>query len=358
MLVSIIMPVFNAEKFLGRSIESVINQSYGDIELILVNDGSTDSSEKICKKYSLADKRIRIISQENRGPAAARNVGIRNSSGYFIYFLDADDYIQQNAIELLVTNYDKYEPDLVMSNFGKSLNDGPVVKQNVSFTPENVPFDKPLATMSKGEIADFVCHFLEHPSNHLVSYCWARLYKASIIKEQGIFSNEDMGLFEDFVFNLEYLRHTGSIVFVNEPTYVYTMNDNHVSASMAVINGDGLLHDMEIFRSKAAGFLHAMGAGMSEGKAQKRIGHALTHYVIIFVVRSCRQITKENKEKISQEIDKIIRAPILRQCLGYYSPSKGNSRMLPLLMKIKSVGLVIALARYKAYRRYGKIKAV
>lgn len=355
MLISVVVPVYNAEKFLHKSIESVINQSYENIELILINDGSTDSSEMICNKYALADKRIKVITQRNSGPAAARNTGIRHATGTFVFFLDADDFIDCNAIEILVAKYNQYQSDLVMSNFSKLENNGETVNQRASFHPDNKPFVQQIKVLSKAEILNYVRHFLRHPSNHLISYCWARLYKLSIIKKNNIFANEDMRLFEDFVFNLEYLKHTNEIVFVNEPLYTYTMHNSHVSASMAIINGDSLLHDMNVFKTKADEFLRRTNVDtMSAFDINNEIGHALIHYVIIFMIRSCRQVVRHNRKRIYSEINKIVNAPIFRESLQYYSPSKGNSRILPLLAKLKLVDLIILYCKYKAYKRYGK----
>ena len=356
-LISVIVPVYNAEKFLDRSIESVINQSYKNIELILINDGSTDSSERICNKYTLADKRIKVISQKNSGPAGARNSGIRHAMGDFVFFLDADDLIEKNTMELLIANYSEYYPDLVMSNFSKLENNGELIKQSVTFHPDDGPFKHKVKELSKTDIVDYVRHFLKHPSNHLISYCWARLYKLSIIKNNGIFANEDMRLFEDYVFNLEYLKHTNEIVFVNEPLYTYTMHNDHVSASMAIVNGDSLLHDMNVFKRKASEFLQRTNANtMNAYDITKEIGHALVHYVIIFLIRSCRRVTRHNRKRIYNEIDKIINAPIFRDSLQYYSPSKGNSRILPLLTQFRLVDLIIYYCKYKAYKRYGKLE--
>lgn len=357
-LISVVVPVYNAEKFLSKSIESVINQSYKNIELILVNDGSTDNSEMICNKYALADNRIKVISQENRGPAAARNTGIRHATGTFVFFLDADDFIDRNAMEILVAKYNQYQPDLVMGNFCKLENNGEILNKSVTFHPDGKPFEEKIKMLSRADIVSYVRHFLKYPSNHLISYCWARLYKLSIIKNNNIFAHEDMRLFEDFVFNLEYLKHTHEVVFVNEPLYTYTMHNNHVSASMAIINGNSLLHDMNVFKIKAGEFLQQINANtMNVVNIKKEIGHALIHYVIIFLIRSCRLVTRHNRKRIYDEIDKIINAPILRDSLPYYSPSKGNSRILPVLMKLKLIGLIMFVCRFKAYKRYGKRKS-
>src|SRR3989338_7339409 len=92
--------------------------------IILINDGSVDNSEAICNKYAFADKRIKVISQKNSGPAASRNAGVRNAAGDFVFFLDADDFIDSKTFGALIAEYDKYQPDLVMSNFCKLENNG------------------------------------------------------------------------------------------------------------------------------------------------------------------------------------------------------------------------------------------
>ena len=353
LLISVVVPVYNAEKFISRSIESVLSQSYDCLELLLVNDGSTDSSKKICEGYALSDKRVKVISQENKGPSAARNAGINRSSGEFIFFLDADDFISGNTLELLVNEYNECHADLVMANFQKLSIKGDVLKQSVSFHPNNELFEGVVETLSNENIVYYVRNFLKHPSNHLISYCWARLYKSSIIKENGILANENMRLFEDYVFNLEYLRYTKEIVFVNENLYTYSMHENHVSASMAILNAESLLHDMNVFRNKTRIFLR--DAKLRNVNAEKEIGHTLIHYVIIFLVRSCRQITESNKKNISDEISQIVDAPIIRDSLKYYSPGKGNSRVLPFLMKCKLIDLIMRVCRFKAHKRYGKL---
>lgn len=352
-VVSVIVPVYNAEEFLDQCIESVINQSYQKIELILVNDGSTDNSEKICQKYARADKRIKVIPQKNKGSAAARNTGLRQARGEFVFFLDADDFIKKNTLKILISKYYQYQADLVMGNFSKLENNGQIVKQNVAFQPDDPPFKGKTKVLTKAEIGGYVRHFLKHPSNHLISYCWGRLYQLAIIKKNRIIANEKMRLFEDFVFNLEYLEHTKNLVFVNQPLYTYRMHNVHLSASMAIIKAESLLHDMEVFKLKATEFLRR-AKGMKPMMIKKEIGHALTHYVIIFLVRTCRQVNQANRKKIKGEIEKIINAPIFRESLQGYRPKKGNSRILPWLTKLKLVDLIILYCQQRAYRRYGR----
>src|SRR5690606_39722826 len=106
--VSIIVPIFNVEKYLKRCIDSLINQSYKKIEIILINDGSEDNSATICKQYAATYQQIVYIEQENQGLSGARNTGIKNSTGEYILFVDSDDYIELDAVEILTKKALKY----------------------------------------------------------------------------------------------------------------------------------------------------------------------------------------------------------------------------------------------------------
>ena len=122
MKISIIIPVYNVEGYLVECLNSVVNQTYRDIEIIIVNDGSTDSSFSIIQQYQLQDERIKIINQENQGLSAARNAGIKKVSGEYIWFVDSDDYITIDACEKIVEKLKQNNYDLLIVGrfrFGK-----------------------------------------------------------------------------------------------------------------------------------------------------------------------------------------------------------------------------------------------
>jgi hypothetical protein len=200
-------------------------------------------------------------------------------------------------------------------------------------------------------MAEFVRHFLCFPSNHLVSYCWARLYRTEIIKKYGVVANEEMHLFEDLVFNLEYLKYASSVIFVNRHLYDYVMHNEHVSASMAVLDAHRLLRDMEIFSREVAGFLEAE---LLQADIDREIGHALSHYAIIFIIRSCRLVSWINWREIYRQISELVASPFFQGCLRHYAPRADQSRLLPRLMRYKLIGFIILVGYYKAVRRYGK----
>ena len=117
--ISVIVPVYNVEKYLNRCIDSILNQTFKDFELILVNDGSTDNSGKICDDYAIRDKRIRVIHKENGGLSSARNIGIKNSKGNYLGFVDSDDYIHPNMYEILYNSCKAYNAEISICSFKK-----------------------------------------------------------------------------------------------------------------------------------------------------------------------------------------------------------------------------------------------
>ncbi|MBT8342131.1 MAG: glycosyltransferase [Desulfatitalea sp.] len=356
MLISVVIPVYNSEAFLQRAVHSVTGQTHGNIELILVDDGSTDRSRERCDTFALADQRIKVLSQQNKGPACARNTGVRHASGEFICFLDADDYLDHRALEKLVSAYERTGADLMMSNFRKLENNGEIVHQDVCFSPENFPFSGREKILSRKDMQQYVRHFFKYPSNHLISYCWARLYKRSIIRAYDIYANERMKLFEDFAFNVDYLAHTQQVVFVNEPLYTYVMHNSHVSISMDIIRAAGLVNDMNQFRKKAKCFFMKTASSSEKNvDIDQEIGHTLIHYVIVFMVRTCRLLNSNNRKRIAAQIGQVIGSPIFRESLSQYRPTKGNSRIFPFLTKLKLVRLTMIYCRHKAFKRYGKM---
>lgn len=111
--VSVIVPVYNVEKYLSECLESLINQTLSDIEIICVNDGSTDDSRNVLERYAASDKRIAVVNQTNKGLSAARNSGVKTARGRYLYFLDSDDFIDRNALEYLYQEAEKYRLDIL-----------------------------------------------------------------------------------------------------------------------------------------------------------------------------------------------------------------------------------------------------
>lgn len=347
-LVSVIVPVYNGERYLSRCIESIINQPYRNIEIILINDGSTDNSGEICNAYALSDNRIRVIHTQNNGPAAARNIGIENSKGEFIFFVDADDFIEKNALSLLIKSYHRHLADIVVGDFRK-IKDGPSKSGHCDVFLES-------RLLRKQDIIDYVRSYLKKPNRFpLFVYSWGRLFKSTIIKNNNIFFDAGLRTFEDVAFNFDYLNYTNEIFFLKKVIYNFQIHDNYTSAGMMVYGNPKNLFGYQQALTNISDFLKNC---YSDADIKKEVGHAYVCYTIIQLVRTCGQINNSNKKKIYEFIHEIINSSEIRDNLYFYSPTKGDSRIIPILMRLKLVWPIIWVCKYKACRRYRKGRAV
>ncbi len=207
-MVSIIVPVYNAEKGIGRCIESIRKQEYADFELILVDDGSKDSSGAICDEYAEKDERIRVIHQENAGVSAARNLAISQARGKYLQFVDSDDWLTPDAARLLVRAAEENRCDLVISDFYR------VVGERVSH---------------KGDIEEdgvfgreeFAAHMMENPADFYYGVLWNKLYRRELVEQYQLQMDSAISWCEDFMFNLEYIRHAERFFALQVPIYYY-----------------------------------------------------------------------------------------------------------------------------------------
>ncbi|WP_370754814.1 glycosyltransferase family 2 protein [Megamonas funiformis] len=208
--ISVIVPIYNAEKYISECIESIINQSYYNLEIILVDDGSTDNSKKICDGYAKLDNRIKVFHNENRGVSYTRNFGIINSSGKYIVFVDSDDTINENYVELLVTTMLKYNSDIAICGFDFINN---ILRKKYIIRGKESIF--------KGVLEND--YYILEP---FLLTPWGKLYKRSILIEYKIFFPEKYNIAEDQIYNYNYLGIIKSYVFINKALYNYCDRNN------------------------------------------------------------------------------------------------------------------------------------
>jgi glycosyltransferase involved in cell wall biosynthesis len=207
-LVSIVVPVYNMQKYLRTCIESLINQTFKDIEIILVNDGSIDSSGNICDEYAVNDKRIMVIHSENRGAGQARNTGIEKSTGDYIFFVDADDWIDPDCVEKCIEEARISTPDILIFGYRK-LNKKSEIITNIR--PARLFIND--FTRNKEEIFTS----FNAGTGHAV---WNKLFKTSFIKENNL-SFCDKKRIEDFIFLIECYKRVRSIASTDNILYNY-----------------------------------------------------------------------------------------------------------------------------------------
>lgn len=206
--VSIIVPIYNAEAYIRRCVDSILRQEYTDFELFLVNDGSTDSSGTICDEYAAADSRIHVIHKENTGVSDTRNVAIDQAQGTYLQFLDSDDWITPDATKLLVRAATEHDCDMVIADFYR------VVGERVSH---------------KGDIEDdgvltreeFAEHMMENPADFYYGVLWNKLYRRDIVEKYKLRMDTSINWCEDFLFNLEYILHAQVFYALQAPIYYY-----------------------------------------------------------------------------------------------------------------------------------------
>ena len=212
-LITVIVPIYNTSKYLDKCINSIIKQTYENIDIILINDGSNDNSQEICEKYQKKDKRIRLINQKNKGVSKARNKGLELSKGKYISFIDADDFIEQNMLEKMYENISKTQSDVTVCGYDFYKNGKYKFIKEKNYTLEKEKKYEGIFNFS-------VCN---------------KLYKKEIL-ENIKFDNKKIA--EDIAFNFKVFQKINKISFILEtPLYHYrirkesasnTYNENHL----------------------------------------------------------------------------------------------------------------------------------
>ena len=207
-MVSIIVPIYNAEQYLRRCVDSILNQEYTDFEVFLVNDGSTDSSGDICEEYGNKDTRVIVIQKENTGVSDSRNRALDRARGKYLQFLDSDDWITPDATRLFVRAAEEYGCDMVISDFYR------VVGERLS--PKGDIEEEGVLTRE-----EFAAHMMENPADFYYGVLWNKLYRRDIVEEHKLRMDTDISWCEDFMFNLEYIRYAKVFYALHAPIYYY-----------------------------------------------------------------------------------------------------------------------------------------
>ena len=205
-MISVIVPVYNVEEYLEECLESIKQQTFTDIEVILVNDGSTDGSREICERFCQKDSRFKLINQENQGQSVARNRGVKESVGKFIMFVDSDDVINKNLLEVLLP-YMKTEVDIVECRMTRKK--------------EEFYLNKPSKIVFKGNAKEAILNCIEIKE---VKFCpVTKLYRREIVEKVPFLEGY---IYEDVFTGINYLKHIRKIVVIDYIGYYYRVRPN------------------------------------------------------------------------------------------------------------------------------------
>lgn len=216
--VSIIVPVYNCEEYISNCLESILAQTYTNIEIVIVNDGSFDNSEKIVNKFKEQDDRIVYYYQVNSGPSEARNTGISNSRGEYVVFIDSDDTVDKNYVEILLNKMINSGSDFVCCGY-KDISEHGVLNYSDFDFDEHVPLHSFMDMVCKGT----------------GGVLWSKIYKKDIIVNHNLKMDKSLFMSEDLVFVLQYASHCRSFATVKEYLYNYNrLNQGSISANISI----------------------------------------------------------------------------------------------------------------------------
>lgn len=209
---SIVMPAYNAEASIANTIESILLQDWEDFELIIVNDGSNDSTEKILDSYAIKDNRIKAIKINNGGPGNARNIGIQNASGQYLYLMDSDDGLPKGALKKYVDTIKSDKPDLIVSSYQLNVMDHNEVVQR-----KTVAASEKLFTSNE----EFLKELYPLMNKQLMYVIWNKVYRMDIVKKNKVHFPPYSSC-EDRLFNIAYFHHVEKVKIISDSLYHYS----------------------------------------------------------------------------------------------------------------------------------------
>lgn len=221
-MVSIIMPVYNVEAYISRAIESVLSQTYNEFEFLIINDGSPDKSVGIAEEYAKKDNRIKVINKTNGGLSDARNVGMTHAKGKYIYFLDSDDYIEENLIEELVVTAESNNSDVILFGYYADYVDcNEELKNRHSVIVQGGKYNKD--TLKNISLTPELLSIL--------GYAWNKLYTKEFVDKNEALFIKGVSLIEDILFNEIILSEAENIVIIDKPLYHYIQRERTTLAN-------------------------------------------------------------------------------------------------------------------------------
>lgn len=331
-LVSVVLPIYKVEKYLNRCIESVVCQTYKNLEIILVDDGSPDLCPQMCDEWAQKDNRIKVIHKPNGGLGKARNTGIENANGEYIFFFDSDDYVDKTIVEKCVASTYPEQTDVVLFGRYNRFEDGTLSEMKV--TADKLVFDCDTVR------SELLSGLFTYDMGMGVS-AWGKMYRLSTINNNGLrFKSEKEIISEDSYFMLEFFSCVTRAVIVPECLYYYCER------------GDSLSHkyNSERYEKNNDFLVKSLDLIKKNGLPDKVAVHLKARYHA-FMISALKQIylsdlTSEERKK---EIKRVYHDPVLRSTLEYgvLRTEKIFTRVFFCLLKFRLCFLCNALLRLR-----------
>ena len=342
-LLSVIIPVYNAEAFLDRAVQSVLCQMDGTVELILVNDGSTDQSGALCDNYAENNPNIHVIHKENGGTSSAKNMGIKAAVGEYITFMDSDDYIDSVAYLKIRNIINQYNPDCI--DFGwRYVSNGELITPTFHSLPKNRVLDKGFITEW---ILPPLLNLRKDPKHFIFNFCCNKVFQAEIIRKNNILFDEDKPVWEDRMFLLRHLKFCETYYAMDACYYNYVDVPGSLSRR----------YSLDFFRIILENFKHysELFGDQFDFDAQY-VNNYWCHSIENMIYRSLKETV--NKEKIQQNILQTLADP---QVIHWYTnrdPQDKFERKVSMLVtsgEYKKALLEYEMHFYKKKKQQAKI---
>ncbi|MGQ7379163.1 glycosyltransferase family 2 protein [Streptococcus suis] len=323
--VTIIIPVYNSSEHLDKCLTSVVNQSYKNIRIIVVNDGSTDNSLDIAKLFSDNHENVKVIDKANGGVSSARNIGIKNIETEYLMFVDSDDYLGEYYVERLISEI--IDEDLVIGFYSKFHSEDSPIRQKVSYS-----FERRLSRLTDLSIEEITKLYKQDVFNAPVG----KLYRRELIVEM---FDEDMSLGEDLLFNLHYFQNVKKVRFVDEYGYFYRVNQGDSLSSKFMENR--LSQITIVYQKSLLLFSKIFGENIDLDMIHKKY---LEEYALSVkkMLANSSFSTQEKKSLLSAYRDDF---PVIKESLPYFNSLSVTFKLFLGLYMRKLDGLLIALVK-------------
>lgn len=340
-MVTVIVPVYKAEKFLSKCLESIINQSYKDIEIILVNDGSPDKSLEIAQEFVVKDKRIKIINKENEGVSVARNIALDIARGEYICFVDSDDYVELDMIAEMYKKIEDYDADLILSDYNRVFPDR--IKEEMMIIDEGFYSDKRLLIEF---FEDYISLTDKFGTNQ---FACTKLFKKEIIDKYKIRFNRNLKIGEDHLFTAQYISHIKSFYALTGRRFY---NYVYQTQSTMVAYRDDLYDNIKLFFLE----LHKINYdGLKRNDLDKKIYSGFILHLYRVLLNENKPENKKNKRAKIERIYSIISDDYCQRALSSMNKNYVPKKLKPyyVLSKRKMASLVYLglKAEYKIFSR-------
>lgn len=277
-LLSVIIPFYNSEQYLSQCIESIQNQTFSDLEILCVDDGSTDASAEICKRLAKSDSRIQLFSKENGGAPSARNFGMRQAMGKYLTFVDADDWLESEMYQVMVQMAEQSDADMAIVGYFKDF-------EGSSRPMEN---QKPIPDMIEDAEQLFRYAFIRDEYRNFGAFVWNKLFRKQILDDGKLSFDEKLTRGDDVLFFAEAALRCKRAVYCGKHFYHYRQYDTSYTKAISLERGESIL----------TAYQKVIAMGSAQGFTEDTIDYLRRFYAYHAMLLLKRALDARDAEKI------------------------------------------------------------